>query len=165
MNRRYGTRRVILGALVVMLATVTTLGTGHNARASEPTGDWGSEAIFLLACESAGGIFFRDGLGNTECHYPNGDFEECDANGNDCWFIPVPFQPTLPGDHAAPGDIAGADPNPDGGTPPVPTGGPPPPAADSLSVTAADDDQDQDRDTGKKHKKHKKGKKGGKGRK
>ncbi len=168
MNRQHGIQRLILGALVVMLATVAALGTGHDSSAAKSISDFGSEWNFKTICEEAGGTFSRDGIGNTNCHYPNGGWTQCDANGNDCWYTPPPFQQPPPGEHAAPGDIAGADPNPDSGSDP-------PPVANPSVTPPTVDDQDQDTSKAKskkdkkckkaKSKKDKKCKKGGKGRK
>jgi hypothetical protein len=152
MNRQDGMRRVILGAVVAMVAAATALGTGSGASATDGAfhvGGHGSKANFQRECKKSGGTFGEDGLGNTTCHFKNGSWEECDANGNDCWFTPPPRR--VPNDPwAGPGDEVADD---SGGTQT------PPPGADSPAAP----DEDQEQDTSKR--KGKKGKKGGKGRK
>ena len=164
---RHETRRWILGAFVALVMALAALGAG-GARAAEEdgaysTGGYGSRAGFKKVCDGAKGTFIDDGDGNTECHYPDGGWTECDANGKDCWYTPPPqkLQPSTAWDPAA-GEIATAE---EGG------GQAPPHAADSPTsaqprLVAADDDQEQDHGK-RKGKKGKKGKggKGGKGRK
>jgi hypothetical protein len=93
------TRRMALAALVVMVSGSLALGTGHSASATdnaEYVGDFGSKAAFRRACEGDGGTFIEDRYGNTECHFPDGSWFECDANGNDCWYTPesIPAPPS-----------------------------------------------------------------------
>ncbi len=33
-------------------------------------------------------------FGNTNCHYPDGTWTQCDENGNDCWITP-PARPPV----------------------------------------------------------------------
>jgi hypothetical protein len=94
------TRRMALAALVVMVAGSAALGAGHSASAKDNAkyiGDYGNKAAFKATCEGGGGTFIEDdGYGNTECHYPDGTWIECDANGNDCWYTPpsIPAPPS-----------------------------------------------------------------------
>ena len=166
MRGRHATRRWILGALVGLVMALAALSTG-GARAAEDdgayyTGGYGSRAGFKKVCDGAKGTFIDDGNGNTECHYKDGSWTECDANGRDCWFTPPPkkLEPIDGWDQAA-GEIA--TPGVGSEQAPRPTAGSSP-SAQSSSVAAADD---KERDHGQKSKgKHgKKGNKGGKGRK
>ena len=34
-----------------------------------------------------------DGIGNTNCHFPDGTWTQCDENGNDCWITPPRTRP------------------------------------------------------------------------
>ncbi len=158
MKQLHATRRWILSALVVGVA-LTTLGTGGASAAEDDgayyTGGYGSRAGFKKVCDGAKGTFIDDGNGNTECHYKDGSWTECDANGGDCWFTP-PAKLQTPNDPIVePGTAVAADPG----------GWQPATSVAQASVVAPDEDHGQDKDTTKKGKKSKKGKKGGKGRK
>ena len=159
MRQLHATRRWILGALVVGMA-LTAVGTGGASAVEDDgafyVGGHGSKARFKSDCTGSGGTFIDDdGNGNTECHFKNGSWEECDANGGDCWFTP-PAKLQTPDDTIVEPDSAVAD---------DPGGWQSPTSVAQASVVAPDDERAQDQDTTKKDKKGKKGKKGGKGRK
>jgi hypothetical protein len=111
------TRRWILGALVMAVAATTALGAGHDASADTKEDGHGSKDNFKSYCKTLGGTFSEDGLGNTKCTYSGGSYTECDANGNDCWYIPEPrqaepedpFDPYDGGEGQVSDDPAGAD--------------------------------------------------------
>jgi hypothetical protein len=172
MDGQRGSRRLMLGALVVMLAAATALGDGSGASAEvKKRPDYGSKAQFKLECELMGGTFKEDDLGNTECHWPNGSRIECDSNGNDCWYTPaaLPAQPTgpwdshvgtvreatadvgdsvdqgVPGDHTPTDDVTAA------GNASAPVG------SASVAIAAGDQEPDNAKSKGK----HGKGKKRG----
>lgn len=148
MKRLQATRRWLLGALVVMVAATTGLGIGAVSAAEDDgayyTGGYGSRAGFKRVCENANGTFIDDGNGNTECHFKDGSWTECDANGGDCWHTPPPKKLEPLGTNVEPSSALADDPG---------------------SWQPVTDDQDRDRDTVHKRKKGKHGKKGGKGRK
>ena len=102
-----------------------------------------------------GSAFIDDGNGNTECHFKDGSWTECDANGGDCWHTPPPKLQTPGGTIVEPGTAVADDPG----------GWQPAASVAQASVAAPNDDQAQDQDKTKKGKKGKKSKKGGKGRK
>ena len=81
------TRRVFLAALVTMVALIHGESVAEGSQ-SHPRPDFGSAEGFRLECELLGGTFSADGIGNTNCHYPDGTWTQCDANGNDCWITP-----------------------------------------------------------------------------
>lgn len=162
MNRQQITRRMVLAAFTVALAL-----PGLQARATVDDGGYYDQAQFKGHCEETGGIFTDTEDGNTWCQWDDDSQTVCDDEGQDCHDIESghPLPPIY--DHAAPWAIADLDADPDGASDSATTGGTTAPAVDSLtpataqpSVTAADDDRDQnkDKDNGKKHKK------GGKGR-
>jgi hypothetical protein len=172
MKRQQATRRWILGALVVGAVAATALGTGGGARAVEDdgayyTGGYGSRAGFKKVCDGAKGTFIDDGNGNLECHFKDGSWTECDANGGDCWHTPPPKK-LEPVDTTVEPDSAVAD-DPGGWQPATHVTDIPTPSQAQASIVALDEDpvqdQDQGQDTTKKGKKGKHGKKGGKGRK
>lgn len=85
------TMRRSLGFVVMAIAAALILvGSAGSARADEPSGDYGSKANFKFLCEAAGGRFVQGQYGDTYCYYTNGDWENCDSHGNDCWYIPKP---------------------------------------------------------------------------
>jgi hypothetical protein len=92
MHRLHGTRRMFLAALVMMAALVHAGSESASATAHKRP-DFGSAEGFRLECELLGGTYSEDGIGNTNCHYPDGTWTQCDANGNDCWITP-PRTPT-----------------------------------------------------------------------
>ena len=142
------TRRLILGALVVMVAASTALGGAAGASAADATKrpDYGGKAGFKLECEALGGTFSEDGIGNTNCHWPDGGWTQCDANGNDCWYTPRQVPSGVQGPNVGTVIEVTTD---VGGTVSPPTAG---------QRIAAPDDQKPAKV------KHSKGKKGGKGR-
>ncbi len=83
-------RRRLGFVVMVMAAALILVGSAGSARADEPSGDYGSKANFKFLCEAAGGRFVEGQWGDTYCYYTNGDWENCDGNGNDCWYIPKP---------------------------------------------------------------------------
>jgi hypothetical protein len=87
MHRLHGTRRMFLAALVMMAALVHAGSESASATAHKRP-DFGSAEGFRLECELLGGTYSEDGIGNTNCHYPDGTWTQCDANGNDCWITP-----------------------------------------------------------------------------
>jgi hypothetical protein len=92
MHGQHGIRRMFLATLVIMVALVQVGPDGANA-AGNSRPDFGSREGFKLECELLGGTFSEDGLGNTNCHYPDGTWTQCDANGNDCWITPPRTRP------------------------------------------------------------------------
>jgi hypothetical protein len=139
------------------------LGTGGASAAEDDgavyTGGYGSRAGFKKVCDGAKGTFIDDGNGNTECHFPDGGWTECDANGGDCWYTPLAKLQTPTDTVVEPGSAVADDRA--GWQPTTFVTNSPTPSPAQVSVAAPDDDRDQDRDTAKKGKK---GKKGGKGR-
>jgi hypothetical protein len=87
MHRYHGTRRVFLAALLMMVALVHA-GSDSASATAHKRPDFGSAEGFRLECELLGGTYSEDGIGNTNCHYPDGTWTQCDANGNDCWITP-----------------------------------------------------------------------------
>jgi hypothetical protein len=92
MHMQHGIRRMFLVALVVMVALVHV---GHDSASAtaHKRPDFGSAEGFMLECELLGGTYSEDGIGNTNCHYPDGTWTQCDANGNDCWITPPRTRP------------------------------------------------------------------------
>jgi hypothetical protein len=78
---------MFLAALVMMVAVVQAGPDAASATAHKRP-DFGSAEGFRLECELLGGTYSEDGIGNTNCHYPDGTWTQCDANGNDCWVTP-----------------------------------------------------------------------------
>ena len=91
MHGQHVTRRVVLAALVMTVALIHG-GSAVESSQSHPRPDFGSAEGFRLECELLGGTYGEDGIGNTNCHYPDGTWTQCDANGNDCWITP-PVRP------------------------------------------------------------------------
>ena len=92
MHRQHGTRRMFLVALVMMVALVHA-GSDSASATAHKRPDFGSAEGFRLECELLGGTYSEDGIGNTNCHYPDGTWTQCDANGNDCWITPPRTRP------------------------------------------------------------------------
>jgi hypothetical protein len=92
MHEQHGMRRVVLAALMVMVA-LATVGANTPSAADHKRPDFGSAEGFRLECELLGGTYSEDGIGNTNCHYPDGTWTQCDANGNDCWVTPPRRRP------------------------------------------------------------------------
>ena len=135
-------RRLILGALVVAVGAATALGSGYDARATWDDGavkedNHGSKANFQSYCTTMEGSFSQGRLGNTKCAYKGGDYTECDANGNDCWYIPAPRQaePDDPFDPYDGSDGQVSD-DPRGTEAPAPVANNPSPAGAQPSVAA-----------------------------
>ncbi len=82
-----GIRRVFFAVLVMMVA-LAQLGADSASATAHKRPDFGSAEGFRLECELLGGTYSEDGIGNTNCHYPDGTWTQCDANGNDCWITP-----------------------------------------------------------------------------
>jgi hypothetical protein len=97
MHHQQGRRQIAHAALIVMIVGIVALSAGPStsARDAQKIPDQGSKANFKANCEVLGGTFIEDGLGNTECHYPDGSWTECDANGNDCWYTPARPAPPM----------------------------------------------------------------------
>jgi hypothetical protein len=115
MQEQRGTRRWLLGVLVLLLAASTALGDGTRARAADngpyQRPDYGSREEFRLMCELYGGTFFAD-LYRIACYIPGFGWIDCDNDGKDCWVTPE-ARPRRPGgpnqydgsiDEVAPGD-------------------------------------------------------------
>jgi hypothetical protein len=154
MPKRHGTRRSILGALVVLVAAASALGAGHGASATDdgprPRPDYASKEAFRLECELLGGIFTESG-GYTYCHHEHGTVR-CEANGKACMNHPKSYPPRPGGGNSYDGslDQVATD---DGGT------GVSAPAVDREPKAKTKRDKGQEGTKGKKHR-H-----GGKGRK
>ena len=85
------TRRRSLGFVVMVMAVaLISVGSAGSARADQRSEDYGSKAQFKFYCEAAGGRFVQGQYGDTYCYYANGDWENCDSQGNDCWYTPKP---------------------------------------------------------------------------
>jgi hypothetical protein len=93
MNGQQLTRRRMLGALAGALAILAGSATRSEAKDATKRPDYGSKGQFQLECELLGGTFSEDGLGNTECHFSDGSWIECDASGKDCWYTPAALPP------------------------------------------------------------------------
>ncbi len=87
MHQQHGIRRLCC-ALLVMVVALAQLGPESASATAHKRPDFGSAEGFRLECELLGGIYSEDGIGNTNCHYPDGTWTQCDANGNDCWITP-----------------------------------------------------------------------------
>lgn len=87
MHGQQGIRRLFFAVLVMTVALVQVR---YDAEGSQghPRPDFGSAEGFRLECELLGGTYSEDGIGNTNCYYPDGTWTQCDANGNDCWITP-----------------------------------------------------------------------------
>ena len=146
---------MVLGALVVIAAAATALGTGHSATAAvTKRPDFGSRDETVLECFILGGIFIDTGDGNLWCQRADGSQIVCDSNGNDCYNIPV-LSPGVQDPFAGPGNEATTD---------VGNTGPADPVADSptsadgqRSLVAPANDRDQDHHTSKNGKKSRHG--------
>lgn len=79
MNRHHVTRRMALGAALVMMVS---LGAVSDASAA-PRSDYGSRETMKLECELLGGTFIDYGEGNLFCAHAGGTII-CDNNGKDC---------------------------------------------------------------------------------
>lgn len=79
MNRHPVTRRMALGAALVMMVS---LGAVSDASAG-PRPDYGSRELMKFECEALGGTFIDYGEGNLFCAHPGGTII-CDNNGKDC---------------------------------------------------------------------------------
>jgi len=102
MDGRHGTRRRMLGTVAgvsMLLLGGLAAGPAGAADNAKKRSDFADKEHFELECELLGGTYSEDGLGNTECHFPDGSWIECDANGKDCWYTPAP----KPGSADSPG--------------------------------------------------------------
>jgi hypothetical protein len=104
MHVQHGIRRALFAALVVIVALVHA-GSDSASAAGNKRPDFGSKEGFKLECELLGGTFSEDGLGNTNCHYPDGTWTQCDANGNDCWITTRPPADPLDLDDVTHGEV------------------------------------------------------------
>jgi hypothetical protein len=102
MHEQHGSRRFFMATLVMV--ALALVGSDSASAASHKRPDFGSAEGFRLECELLGGTFSADGLGNTNCHYPDGTWIQCDANGNDCWITPSRTRP--PAETLDPDDIS-----------------------------------------------------------
>lgn len=107
MDGQHLTRRRILGACAGALTILAASASRIVAKDATKRPDYGSKSQFKLECELLGGTFSEDGLGNTECHFSDGSWIECDASGSDCWYTPAgrPVDPANPWDHIAVTDV------------------------------------------------------------
>jgi hypothetical protein len=90
MERQHVTRRIVLGAAVVGLAALMTVGGGDSALADKNL-NHGDKASFKSSCDQYGGTFIdspKDGL--TACFWGDGGKTVCDQDGNDCENYPPP---------------------------------------------------------------------------
>jgi hypothetical protein len=158
-------RRVILGTLVVLVAASAAVSTGGDARAEakDPiyVGGYGSKAAFQESCNAGKGTFSEDGLGNTNCHFKDGGWTQCNEKGNDCYYTPPPEREAV--DDPLWQILDGPLPLTPITAAPVSVVDGPVPSSAQPSLAAPDDDRDQDH--GKRKGKGKKSKRGGKGRK
>jgi hypothetical protein len=92
MHQQQGIRRLCC-ALLVMVVAFAQLGPEPVSATAHKRPDFGSAEGFKLECELLGGTYSEDGIGNTNCHYPDGTWTQCDANGNDCWITPPRTRP------------------------------------------------------------------------
>jgi hypothetical protein len=91
MKRQQFTRRIVLGAVLVGLAILATVGGGDSALAETKGPGHGSKEVFKSSCDQYGGTFIdspKDGL--TICVWPDGGKTVCDSSGNDCTNYPPP---------------------------------------------------------------------------
>src|SRR5918998_5753627 len=103
MHQQQGIRRLSCALLVIVVA-LAQLGPEAASATAHKRPDFGSAEGFRLECELLGGTYSEDGIGNTNCHYPDGTWTQCDANGNDCWITP----PTRPRPTTEPIDLEDA---------------------------------------------------------
>ena len=165
MNRQQIGRRIVLGAMTVVLA-VPGLGAAAEPYAEGST----SGAGFKGYCEDGGGTFTDTEDGNLWCQWGDDSQTVCDTDGQDCYDIPY-IPPAS--DPRTPTGGLGIEPttNGDGAAAPVGTGGGVtspllgidraslPGAVPHLAVSALDLDQDHATSKQSKHgKKHGKGK-------
>src|SRR5215207_9292983 len=92
MHQQQGIRRLCCALLVIVVA-LAQLGPESASATAHKRPDFGSAEGFRLECELLGGTYSEDGIGNTNCHYPDGTWTQCDANGNDCWITPPRTRP------------------------------------------------------------------------
>jgi hypothetical protein len=92
MHQQQGIQRLCC-ALLVMVVALAQLGPESASATAHKRPDFGSAEGFRLECELLGGTYSEDGIGNTNCHYPDGTWTQCDANGNDCWITPPRTRP------------------------------------------------------------------------
>jgi hypothetical protein len=149
MHGWHGLPRLVPAALVAMVVLV---GAGSPSAADHKRPDFGSAEGFELECELLGGTYSEDGIGNTNCHYPDGTWTQCDANGNDCWVTPPRRRPPAAWqDHA---DVVGlGEVTTDVGRP---SAGTPEHAGQILAVAAHDQKSDKTKNAKGKHGKGKK---------
>ena len=76
-----------------MVVALAQLGPESASATAHKRPDFGSAEGFRLECEHLGGTYSEDGIGNTNCPYPDGTWTQCDANGNDCWITPPRTRP------------------------------------------------------------------------
>jgi hypothetical protein len=99
MPQQHGPRRWLLGALVILVAALVVLDSGHEASAESaqaPLPDYGSKEAFKRECERLGGTYGEAGdagSGGTYCLVEGWAWIECDANGNNCTLYTAGQQP------------------------------------------------------------------------
>jgi hypothetical protein len=147
MDRPQPRRTIAHAALIALMIGVAMLGAGPSASAkdAQKIPDYHSAADFRYTCELLGGTYMEDGLGNTECHYSDGSWTECDANGQDCWYTPARLAPPVDGVIPSVPIVDDSKPDSDGGSATV---------NDDHSSTHAKHHKGQ---KGKKHGQHGKG--------
>jgi hypothetical protein len=157
MNRQQIGRRIVLGAMTVVLA-VPGLGAAAEPYAEGSTSGAGFEGY----CEDGGGTFTDTEDGNLWCQWGDDSQTVCDTDGQDCYDIPY-IPPAS--DPRTPTGGLGIEPttNGDGAAAPVGTGGGVtspllgidraslPEAVPHLAAPAPDRNQDQ---PASKHGKH-----------
>lgn len=168
MHKRHGTRRWLLGSLVVLVAALAVLGSGQGASAEgkspRPHLGYDSKEDMKLLCKIYDGTFSENGDGSISCTIPGYGTVTCTADGQSCWLYPARFQPS------------GGGTSYDGSVDQVETGGGTgypgtrgqqlEDRQDAQASVAADDDQEpKAKPNGKKGKHGKKHGRGGKGRK
>src|SRR5918998_6829707 len=112
MHQQQGIRRLSCALLVIVVA-LAQLGPEAASATAHKRPDFGSAEGFRLECELLGGTYSEDGIGNTNCHYPDGTWTQCDANGNDCWITPPRTPPG--GETLDLDDVASGEATTDGG--------------------------------------------------
>ncbi len=133
MYKQHGTRRWLLGSLVMVVVVWAALGSGPGVSAeAKKYPDHGSKEEFRQACAVVGGEFSENAQG-TSCYIPDVNLVLCDANGKDCW-IHSSTAGSKPGDGATLPDGTGEHNASDDGAPgfPGPAGRPGPTLPDTL---------------------------------
>jgi hypothetical protein len=92
LDEQFGTRRLVLGALVVIVAAWSALANWQSASAEDirKSADRESTARFSLECGALGGTFGERGKDRTECQWPDGALTACNGSGEACRHTPAP---------------------------------------------------------------------------